>query len=141
MDEMCVSDWGHVLHYSVNLTSLNFLKGVSPPPPLEPHLVNLVVLITLLVKHLTNPLWDAGSNSGTTFMFDTHLFHFHINLDSNTCFKYSFQEEGKIVHNKAHNFINNTYNLQTILIVSCKTKFSKHKREQKFDLIYLKFPY
>lgn len=71
----------------------------------------------------------------------THLFHFHINLDSNTCFKYSFQEEGKIVHNKAHNFINNTYNLQTILIVSCKTKFSKHKREQKFDLIYLKFPY
>lgn len=50
----------------------------------------------------------------------------------------------KIVHNKAHNFINNTintYNLQTILIVSCKTKFSKHKREQKFDLIYLKFPY
>lgn len=59
----------------------------------------------------------------------------------NTCFKYSFQEEGKIVHNKAHNFINNTYNLQTILIVSCKTKFSKHKREQKFDLIYLKFPY
>lgn len=74
-------------------------------------------------------------------MFDTHLFHFHINLDSNTCFKNSFQEEGKIVHNKAHNFINNTYNLQTILIVSCKTKFSKHKREQKFDLIYLKFPY
>lgn len=43
MDEMCVSDWGHVLHYSVNLTSLNFLKGVSPPPPLDPHMVNLVL--------------------------------------------------------------------------------------------------
>lgn len=116
-----------------------FFKGGLSPTPFRA--TPGLVLITLLVKHLTNPLWDAGSNSGTTFMFDTHLFHFHINLDSNTCFKYSFQEEGKIVHNKAHNFINNTYNLQTILIVSCKTKFSKHKREQKFDLIYLKFPY
>lgn len=83
----------------------------------------------MLVQILVQP-------SCLTHTFSTSTSIWTVTLVSNT-----FQEEGKIVHNKAHNFINNTYNLQTILIVSCKTKFSKHKREQKFDLIYLKFPY